>query len=72
MLLGFISLFLAVTQGYIAKICIPANLADNMLPCRKKVNEDEEAADVESCCADVCVSLSKKGIERNSGAFNNF
>lgn len=36
MLLGFISLFLAVTQDYISKICIPANIADTMLPCRKE------------------------------------
>ncbi|KAJ6362238.1 hypothetical protein OIU78_002613 [Salix suchowensis] len=28
---------LAVTQDHISKICIPANLADSMLPCRKEV-----------------------------------
>ncbi|KAJ6382096.1 hypothetical protein OIU77_030699 [Salix suchowensis] len=37
MLLGFVSLMLAVTQDHISKICIPANLADSMLPCRKEV-----------------------------------
>lgn len=71
MLLGFISLFLAVTQDYIVKICIPANQADNMLPCRKKAHEDEDAAEDESCSADVCVSVSNRRIERNSGPFNN-
>ncbi|XP_011048573.1 PREDICTED: MLO-like protein 3 isoform X2 [Populus euphratica] len=37
MLLGFMSLMLAVTQKPISKICIPANLANSMLPCRKEV-----------------------------------
>ncbi|KAF3442861.1 hypothetical protein FNV43_RR16779 [Rhamnella rubrinervis] len=65
MLLGFISLLLAVTQDYIAKICIPANIADNMLPCRKKAQEDEEAAVAESCSADGKVSLiTKEGIHQ--------
>lgn len=36
MLLGFISLLLAVTQDRISKICIPAKAADTMLPCRKQ------------------------------------
>ncbi|KAG6769817.1 hypothetical protein POTOM_025482 [Populus tomentosa] len=35
MLLGFMSLMLAATQKPISKICIPANLANSMLPCRK-------------------------------------
>ncbi|XP_065621867.1 MLO-like protein 3, partial [Quercus suber] len=35
MFLGFMSLILAVTQRYIAKICIPINVANSMLPCRK-------------------------------------
>ncbi|KAM6593352.1 hypothetical protein CsatA_001055 [Cannabis sativa] len=35
MLLGFISLLLAITQDYISKICIPASVADTMLPCPK-------------------------------------
>lgn len=37
MLLGFMSLLLAVTQQYIAKICVPSEVADTMLPCRKEV-----------------------------------
>jgi len=37
MLLGFMSLMLAATQKPISKICIPANLANSMLPCRKEV-----------------------------------
>ncbi|PRQ43502.1 hypothetical protein RchiOBHm_Chr3g0469171 [Rosa chinensis] len=41
MLLGFVSLLLAVTQDRIAKICIPAKIGDIMLPCRKAVNETE-------------------------------
>ncbi|GLT79340.1 hypothetical protein SLA2020_508320 [Shorea laevis] len=36
MLLGFISLLLAVTQSLISNICIPAKFADTMLPCRKQ------------------------------------
>lgn len=45
MLLGFISLFLAATQDYIAKICIPSRLANIMLPCRKK--DEPETAQVQ-------------------------
>lgn len=37
MLLGFLSLLLAVTQRPISKICIPNRLANSMLPCRKTV-----------------------------------
>ena len=48
MLLGFISLLLAVTQDYISKICIPASLADKMLPCRKEdASSSTETAEVE-------------------------
>lgn len=36
MLLGFMSLLLAVTQQYIAKICVSSKVADTMLPCRKE------------------------------------
>ncbi|KAK3038422.1 hypothetical protein RJ639_030588 [Escallonia herrerae] len=36
MLLGFVSLLLAVTQDYITKICISTKAADIMLPCRKR------------------------------------
>lgn len=35
MLLGFMSLLLAVTQEHISKICVPSKVADKMLPCRK-------------------------------------
>lgn len=35
MLLGFMSLILAVTQRYISKICVPTRVADKMLPCRR-------------------------------------
>lgn len=41
MLLGFMSLILAVTQTYISNICIPTKAADTMLPCRKAVVEAE-------------------------------
>ncbi|KAL5726941.1 hypothetical protein ACHQM5_000182 [Ranunculus cassubicifolius] len=34
MLLGFISLLLTVTQGFISHICIPRNLTKYMLPCK--------------------------------------
>ncbi|KAK3407113.1 hypothetical protein EUGRSUZ_K03218 [Eucalyptus grandis] len=36
MLLGFVSLLLAVTQESISNICISAKLADTMLPCKKQ------------------------------------
>ena len=36
MLLGFMSLLLAGTQSPISDICIPAKVADVMLPCRKQ------------------------------------
>lgn len=36
MLLGFMSLLLAVTQVRISEICIPNRLADIMLPCQKQ------------------------------------
>ncbi|KAI3474007.1 hypothetical protein Pfo_028795 [Paulownia fortunei] len=37
MLLGFLSLLLAVTQDSISKICIPSKAANTMLPCRREV-----------------------------------
>ncbi|KAI6685767.1 hypothetical protein NL676_031680 [Syzygium grande] len=37
MLLGFMSLILAVTQRSISKICVPTRVADKMLPCRKSM-----------------------------------
>ncbi|XP_059636563.1 MLO-like protein 5 isoform X2 [Cornus florida] len=36
MVLGFISLLLTFGKNYIAKICIPLQLANTMLPCHKK------------------------------------
>lgn len=36
MILGFISLLLTFGQNYIAQICIPVEVADTMLPCRKE------------------------------------
>ncbi|MCH96715.1 MLO-like protein 8-like [Trifolium medium] len=46
MILGFLSLLLTFGQSYIVKICIPANLADKLLPCEYRskhdVNNDEE------------------------------
>ncbi|CAI9105137.1 OLC1v1003996C2 [Oldenlandia corymbosa var. corymbosa] len=35
MLLGFMSITLAVTQRQISKICVPIKVANSMLPCRK-------------------------------------
>ncbi|CAL5350986.1 unnamed protein product [Camellia sinensis] len=40
MLLGFMSLILAVTQESISNICIPTRLADIMLPCRKETEAE--------------------------------
>lgn len=45
MLLGFISLLLTVTQGFISHICIPEQLTHNMLPCKMK-NETPSEHDV--------------------------
>ncbi|KAL6993344.1 MLO-like protein 10 [Sarracenia purpurea var. burkii] len=42
MILGFISLLLTFSQYYIAKICIPAKVADTMLPCPLKVKISTE------------------------------
>ncbi|XP_065860883.1 MLO-like protein 1 isoform X2 [Euphorbia lathyris] len=39
MLLGFISLLLTVSQAWINKICIPQDLANKWLPCKKKTSE---------------------------------
>lgn len=48
MLMGFVSLLLAVTQDSISKICIPAKIGDIMLPCRKKgATEEKKTEDVE-------------------------
>ncbi|GFZ02343.1 hypothetical protein Acr_15g0009510 [Actinidia rufa] len=40
MLLGFMSLLLAVTQESISRICIPNRLTDIMLPCRKEAETE--------------------------------
>ncbi|KAL0375102.1 UNVERIFIED_CONTAM: MLO-like protein 3 [Sesamum radiatum] len=37
MLLGFMSLLLAVTQDKISKICVSSKVANTMLPCRREV-----------------------------------
>ncbi|XP_068318753.1 MLO-like protein 3 [Pyrus communis] len=42
MLMGFVSLLLAVTQDSISKICIPAKLGNIMLPCRRKETTEKE------------------------------
>ncbi|KAL0338417.1 UNVERIFIED_CONTAM: MLO-like protein 3 [Sesamum angustifolium] len=36
MLLGFMSLLLAVTQDKISRICVPSKVANTMLPCRRE------------------------------------
>ncbi|KAL5546191.1 hypothetical protein UlMin_005878 [Ulmus minor] len=48
MLLGFISLLLAVTQSYIAKICISADVADTMLPCPKRDEASSQTAKLQN------------------------
>ncbi|XVE87564.1 hypothetical protein DITRI_Ditri18aG0127700 [Diplodiscus trichospermus] len=40
MILGFISLLLTFGQSYIARICIPTNIANTMLPCKSDSEED--------------------------------
>ncbi|KAI3668894.1 hypothetical protein L6452_40111 [Arctium lappa] len=42
MILGFISLILTFSQYYIAKICIPVDVADTMLPCAKRDHKEEK------------------------------
>ncbi|XP_050242919.1 MLO-like protein 3 isoform X1 [Quercus robur] len=42
MLLGFMSLLLAVTQERISKICVPSGAGNIMLPCRKQTNSEPE------------------------------
>lgn len=42
MVLGFISLILTFSQYYIAKICIPVEVADTMLPCAKRDKKSDE------------------------------
>ncbi|KAK9069390.1 hypothetical protein SSX86_011293 [Deinandra increscens subsp. villosa] len=42
MVLGFISLILTFSQYYIAKICIPIDVANTMLPCAKKGEDAKE------------------------------
>ncbi|KAD6796153.1 hypothetical protein R6Q59_019983 [Mikania micrantha] len=42
MILGFISLILTFCQYYIAKICIPVDVADTMLPCAKRDKAEKE------------------------------
>ncbi|KAK1361602.1 hypothetical protein POM88_046076 [Heracleum sosnowskyi] len=41
MILGFISLILTFTQTYIAKICVPENVANSMLPCHHETGIKE-------------------------------
>ena len=36
MVLGLMSLLLTVIQSHVAGICIPTNIADSMLPCRRR------------------------------------
>ncbi|XP_047312048.1 MLO-like protein 8 [Impatiens glandulifera] len=43
MVLGFISLLLTFSQYYVAKICIPAKVADTLLPCPAKVVKDDKS-----------------------------
>ncbi|RVW39806.1 MLO-like protein 3 [Vitis vinifera] len=64
MLLGFMSLLLAVTQEPISKICIPPKYADKMLPCRRLV-EDQSANTTDPCTSKGMVSIvTQKGIQQ--------
>ncbi|KAM2068311.1 hypothetical protein ACFX1T_044529 [Malus domestica] len=44
MLLGFISLLLTVSQRSIIRICIPSNLANHMLPCKRETSKGNNNA----------------------------
>ncbi|KAK2658003.1 hypothetical protein Ddye_011055 [Dipteronia dyeriana] len=48
MLLGFMSLILAVSQNSISKVCVPIKTADIMLPCRQPVSAESQALKVEN------------------------
>ncbi|XP_027359813.1 MLO-like protein 10 isoform X2 [Abrus precatorius] len=47
MILGFISLLLTFGQSYIVKICIPAKVANKMLPCPYKYKGADKASNSE-------------------------
>ncbi|KAI7742481.1 hypothetical protein M8C21_020596 [Ambrosia artemisiifolia] len=47
MILGFISLMLTFSPYYIAKICIPVDVADTMLPCAKRHKAEKEEEEEE-------------------------
>lgn len=42
MILGFISLLLTFGQSYIARICLPAKVLNNMLPCKSESTTSTE------------------------------
>lgn len=42
MLLGFISLLIAIGQGYIEERCIPIKFANTMLPCHMKTKAEAD------------------------------
>ncbi|KAL8143656.1 hypothetical protein V2J09_016688 [Rumex salicifolius] len=44
MVMGFISLIFTFSQSYAAKICIPAKLADTMLPCKADGKSDTSSS----------------------------
>lgn len=43
MLLGFISLLLTVFQGAISKFCIPEDIVNSMLPCKRPEADSSES-----------------------------
>ncbi|KAL9393791.1 hypothetical protein Peur_013076 [Populus x canadensis] len=47
MILGFISLLLTFGQSYIAKICVPQDVAGTMLPCKKEGSEKSSSTEGE-------------------------
>ncbi|XP_021301126.1 MLO-like protein 10 [Herrania umbratica] len=47
MVLGFISLLLTFCQSYIARICIPTNVANTMLPCKADSEQDTSTSSEE-------------------------
>ncbi|WRX10735.1 Mlo-related protein - like 1 [Theobroma cacao] len=47
MVLGFISLLLTFGQSYIARICIPTNVANTMLPCKADSEQDTSTSSEE-------------------------
>lgn len=56
--MGFISLFLTVTEEHIPHICIQKSMAFHFLPCKNNDSHDEIHTEESSKCEEqVCISI---------------